>query len=163
MPATLEAFSKATRDTLAGSTIPRSSMSPYSPVEASYPKLADGFRETSANTTGPSWPEFSAMIRRGSTSADFKIWSAIASSASSFRLSRAGRARTYATPPPGTIPSSRAARVAARASSALCFRSLSCGSVGAPTLMMATPPESFAILSCSFSLSYSEVVSSSWT
>ena len=35
-------------------------------------------------------------------------------------------------------------------------------SVAAPTLMTATPPDSLARRSCSFSLSYSEVVVSIW-
>ena len=43
-----------------------------------------------------------------------------------------------ATPPPGTMPSSTAARVAQRASSTRCFFSLSSTSVAAPTLMTAT-------------------------
>src|ERR671912_413466 len=43
------------------------------------------------------------------------------------------------TPPPGTMPSSRAARVAESASSTRCFFSLSSVSVAAPTLMTATP------------------------
>ncbi len=47
-----------------------------------------------------------------------------------------------ATPPPGTMPSSTAARVADRASSTRCFFSFSSVSVAAPTRMMATPPDS---------------------
>ena len=58
-----------------------------------------------------------------------------------------------ATPPPGTIPSSTAARVALRASSTRCFFSFSSTSVPAPTRMMATPPDNLASRSCSFSLS----------
>ena len=61
-----------------------------------------------------------------------------------------------ATPPPGTIPSSFAALVALRASSILNFLSFSSTSEAAPTSIKATPPESFAILSFNFSLSYSE-------
>ena len=53
-----------------------------------------------------------------------------------------------------------AARVADNASSTLALRSFSSGSVGAPTLTTATPPDSLAKRSCSFSLSYSDVVSS---
>ena len=49
-----------------------------------------------------------------------------------------------AVPPPDTIPSSTAARVAERASSTLCFFSFSSVSVAAPTLIRATPPESLA-------------------
>ena len=63
-------------------------------------------------------------------------------------------------PPPATIPSSTAARVALSASSIRSLRFLSSVSVGAPTLMTATPPASLAIRSLSFSRSYSESVSS---
>ena len=62
----------------------------------------------------------------------------------------------------GTIPSSAAARVACRASS---MRALVCfisASVGAPTRINATPPESLASRSWNFSLSYSLSVSSIW-
>ena len=54
--------------------------------------------------------------------------------------------------------SSTAARVACRASSTRCLISLSSDSVAAPTLMTATPPESLARRSWSFSRSKSEVV-----
>ena len=66
----------------------------------------------------------------------------------------------YADPPPAMIPSSTAALVAARASSIRSFASFISVSVAAPTRITATPPASFASLSCSFSLSKSEVVSS---
>ena len=59
------------------------------------------------------------------------------------------------------IPSSTAALVAARASSIRSFFSFNSISDAAPTLITATPPASFASLSCNFSLSNSEVVSSS--
>jgi len=68
-------------------------------------------------------------------------------------LSRDFSTRTRATPPPGTTPSSTAARVACRASSTRAFFSFISISVAAPTLITATPPESFATRSCSFSLS----------
>ena len=68
-----------------------------------------------------------------------------------------------ATPPPGTMPSSIAALVAARASSIRYFFSFNSVSVVAPTLITATPPESFARRSCNFSLSKSEVVCSIWS
>ena len=64
-------------------------------------------------------------------------------------------ARMSATPPPATMPSSTAARVACRASSTRAFFSFISTSVAAPTLMRATPPASLARRSCSFSLSYS--------
>src|ERR687886_739334 len=63
-----------------------------------------------------------------------------------------------ATPPPGTMPSSSAARAAWRASSTRCFFSFISVSVAAPTLTTATPPASFASRSWSFSRSKSESV-----
>ncbi len=63
-------------------------------------------------------------------------------------------------PPPATIPSSTAARVALSASSIRSFFSFSSTSVAAPTLITATPPANLARRSCNFSLSKSEVVSS---
>ena len=63
-----------------------------------------------------------------------------------------------ATPPPASIPSSIAARVAFRASSVfLCFAFCST-SVAAPTFITATPPANLANLSCNFSLSNSDSV-----
>src|SRR5688572_53990 len=70
----------------------------------------------------------------------------------------AAAASTSAMPPPGTMPSSSAARVAWRASSTRCFFSFISVSVAAPTLTTATPPESLARRSCSFSRSKSESV-----
>ena len=67
---------------------------------------------------------------------------------------------TSAEPPPATMPSSIAARVAEMASSMRCLRSLSSTSVCAPTLMTQTPPASLASRSCSFSRSQSESVRS---
>ncbi len=58
------------------------------------------------------------------------------------------------------MPSSTAALVAEMASSMRCFRSFISTSVAAPTLITATPPESLASRSFSFSLSQSESVSS---
>ena len=52
-----------------------------------------------------------------------------------------------AVPPPGTIPSSTAARVAAKASSTLSFLSFTSTSVEPPTFITATPPDSLANLS----------------
>ena len=62
-------------------------------------------------------------------------------------------ARSSATPPPGTMPSSTAARVALSASSTRAFFSFIAVSVAAPTLITATPPASLASRSCSFSRS----------
>ena len=65
------------------------------------------------------------------------------------------RACSRATPPPGTMPSAMAARVACRASSYRALRSFISVSVAAPTLIWATPPASLASRSWSFSRSYS--------
>src|SRR5690349_12539428 len=70
----------------------------------------------------------------------------------------ASAALMSATPPPGTWPSSRAARAACSASSTRCFFSFISVSVAAPTLTTATPPDSFASRSWSFSRSKSESV-----
>jgi hypothetical protein len=56
------------------------------------------------------------------------------------------------------MPSSSAARVACSASSTRCFFSFISVSVAAPTLTTATPPESLARRSWSFSRSKSESV-----
>ena len=56
------------------------------------------------------------------------------------------------------MPSSSAARVACSASSTRCFFSFISVSVAAPTLTTATPPDSLASRSCSFSRSKSESV-----
>mmetsp|Transcript_18958 Transcript_18958/g.46565 ORF Transcript_18958/g.46565 Transcript_18958/m.46565 type:complete len:253 (-) Transcript_18958:758-1516(-) len=65
-----------------------------------------------------------------------------------------------ATPPPGTMPSSTAARVALSASTKRSLRSPTSTSDDPPTLMTATPPASLARRSWSFSLSYSDVEAS---
>ncbi len=75
--------------------------------------------------------------------------------------SRASMASTRATPPPATMPSSTAARVACRASSMRDFFSFSSDSVAAPTFSTATPPESLARRSWAFSRSKSESTRSS--
>jgi len=58
-----------------------------------------------------------------------------------------------------TIPSYTAALVALIASVILSLISLTSISEAPPTLIMPTPPLNLANLSCNFSLSYSEVVS----
>ena len=62
-------------------------------------------------------------------------------------------------PPPATIPSSTAARVAFKASSIRSFLSFISTSVAAPISITATPPDNLARRSCNFSLSKSEEVS----
>jgi hypothetical protein len=59
----------------------------------------------------------------------------------------------HSSPPPGTMPSSTAARVAWSASSTRSLRSFTSTSVAPPTLITATPPASLARRSCSFSRS----------
>ncbi len=117
---------------------------------------------TSRTMTAPSKPALMAIHLSGSASARPTIAAPVASSP--FRLAMtlftAARLRTRAVPPPATMPSSIAARVAERASSMRCFFSLSSTSVAAPTLTTATPPASLARRSWSFSRSQSESVSS---
>ena len=75
-------------------------------------------------------------------------------------FSTASRQRSRATPPPGRMPSSTAARVACRASSTRAFFCFMSASVPAPTEMIATPPVSLASRSWNFSRSYSLSVAS---
>ena len=77
-------------------------------------------------------------------------------------FSTASRQRSRATPPPGRMPSSTAARVACRASSTRAFFCFMSASVLAPTEMIATPPVSLASRSWNFSRSYSLSVASIW-
>lgn len=62
-----------------------------------------------------------------------------------------------AAPPPTTIPSSIAHLVAIIASFSLSLISFTSNSVAPPTLITPTPPYNLALLSESFSISYSEV------
>src|SRR5271154_4457303 len=64
----------------------------------------------------------------------------MASSPSSFNLSSGPRQRSSAVPPPGTMPSSTAARVACMASSTRAFFSFNPHLGAAPHLDAATPP-----------------------
>ena len=108
---------------------------------------------TFSTITEPSSPAFSTICRMGSSSARRTMLTPVASSPDSLRLSSASAARSSATPPPGTMPSSTAARVALSASSTRAFFSFISVSVAAPTLMTATPPASLASRSWSFSRS----------
>src|SRR4026209_1202589 len=67
----------------------------------------------------------------------------VPSSPDSFRRSSASDARSSATPPPGTIPSSTAARVALSASSTRAFFSFISVSVRPPALVPAAPAGEF--------------------
>ncbi len=151
-PATEAAFWSAVRTTFAGSITPISSMSPYWSVAAFQPKLPLPSL-TLFTTTEPSPPPFATIWRSGSSIARRTIFAPKVCSSSSFSASSADCARRSAVPPPGTMPSSTAARVAFSASSTRAFFSLSSVSVAAPTLMTATPPASFARRSWSFSRS----------
>src|SRR5438876_983365 len=107
------AFSSATRSTLVGSMIPACSMSTNSMLSASKPRVTTVSALTFSTMTLPSRPAFSTICLMGSSSARLTIWAPTFSSPSILSLSIALLARSRATPPPGTIPSSTAARVAA--------------------------------------------------
>src|SRR5437016_5181215 len=111
------AFWSARRVTLAGSITPALTRSPNSPVSALKPKFSSLDSRTRPTTTAPSCPAFRAIWRRGSSSARFTMFTPIASSSWSLSFSRTGKQRRRATPPPETMPSSTAARVACMASS----------------------------------------------
>ena len=112
--------------------------------------------------TEPSSPAFAEMWNNGASRALRMIFAPVFSSPSRVAASSATflDAWMYADPPPAMIPSSTAALVAARASSRRSFASFISVSVAAPTRITATPPASFASLSCNFSLSNSDFVSS---
>src|SRR5581483_1544923 len=154
------AFCSAERVTIVGSPIPLFSRSSTSPVSTFRPKPLSAAR-TCSTAIEPSRPAFVASWRSGSSSERRMICAPVRSSpsseprTSSFTASAAFRS---ATPPPGTWPSSSAARAAWRASSTRCFFSFISVSVDAPTLTTATPPDSFARRSWSFSRSKSESV-----
>ena len=99
-------------------------------------------------TIEPSTPAFSAICLAGASKA-FLIISMPASWSGFFPFKPSSDLIEYnkAVPPPGTIPSSTAARVALRASSTLSFLSLTSTSVEPPTLITATPPDNLASLS----------------
>ena len=113
-----------------------------------------------SSTTAPSTPAFAAICLTGASRPRMMICTPVFSSPSTSlsSFSTAGIALTYAVPPPATMPSSTAARVAFSASSMRSFISFISTSVAAPTLITATPPASLARRSCNFSRSKSEVV-----
>ncbi len=152
--ATLEAFCRAVLVTLVGSMIPALSISVYSSLYASKPSLAFLEESTFSTTREPSTPALATICLMGSCRA-LRIMSTPTcwSWLSPLTLSSTFRQRSSATPPPGTMPSSTAARVACRASSTRAFFSFISVSVAAPTLMTATPPTSLARRSWSFSRS----------
>ena len=148
----LAAFCTAVLVTKVGSIIPDLIMSTYSSWRASKP-LEPLLSFTLFTTTESSKPAFLTIILHGASRALFKISAPTASSADRPFISIASIERSSATPPPATIPSFTAALVACNASSTLAFFSLSSTSVAAPIFKTATPPESLAKRSCSFSLS----------
>src|SRR5271156_3123568 len=161
MRATDAALSTADRVTLTGSMTPSAARSPYFSVAASSRGPA-GNPLTLLTTTAPSKPALAAIQYSGAESASENTSTPVASSplSEALRSLSALRAWMSADPPPATMPSSTAALAAATASSTLSLRSLSAVSVAAPTLITATPPDSLASRSCSFSRSQSESVDS---
>mmetsp|Transcript_1392 Transcript_1392/g.2151 ORF Transcript_1392/g.2151 Transcript_1392/m.2151 type:complete len:254 (-) Transcript_1392:89-850(-) len=160
-PETDAASTSAVRTTLVGSIMPLSNMLTYSPFCASYPTFVSVSSRSLPTITAPSSPALAAMVRAGTTIAFWTISMPMRWSTFSVLLIRADRrleACKRAEPPPGTMPSSTAARVALSASTTRSFFSPTSLSVAPPTLMTAIPPESFARRSWSFSFSYSEVV-----
>ena len=112
--------------------------------------------------TAPSRPAFAEIWNNGASSALRIISAPVLSSPLrvSANLATSFEAWIYAEPPPAITPSSTAALVALRASSIRSLASFISVSVAAPTLITATPPANLASLSCNFSLSKSDVVSS---
>src|ERR671911_2987576 len=159
------AFCSAERVTLAASMMPALVRSSYSSVAALRPSDTPSSARTRSVTTPPSCPALMAICLSGSSSDRATMRAPVASSAA--RLLAISLtliwARRRVTPPPATTPSSMAALVVETASSMRCFFSLSSTSVAAPTLSTATPPDSLARRSCSFSRSKSLVVSSIWS
>src|SRR5438552_10438102 len=138
-PATDAAFSSAVRTTLVGSMMPALSRSSYSSLAALKPKAPFPFF-TLSSTIEPSAPALFAIQRSGSSIAFFTILTPKRSSSETSSLSSTPLARMSATPPPGTMPSSTAARVACSASSTRAFFSFISTSVAAPTRTTPTPP-----------------------
>src|ERR1035437_3728423 len=134
-PAIEAAFCSADLVTFAGSMIPASNMSTYSPVAAFRPWPA-GSVLTLSTTTPPSWPAFTAICLSGSSSARRTIFMPVASSPDRSSFSKAFLpACSSATPPPGTTPSSTAALALRTASSMRCLRSFSSTSVAARAML----------------------------
>ena len=152
--ATDAAFCNALLDTLVGSTIPAFFISTYSSFPASNP-TPTGEAFTFSSITAGSNPAFTAICFTGSCNALIIIFPPSCSSTgnSLTNFSTSGKIFINAVPPPATIPYSTAALVSDRASSILSFLSFISTSVAAPTPITATPPASFANLSCSCSLS----------
>ena len=148
------AFCSAVRVTLVGSITPATTRSSYVSVWALKPKfgfavLADLLDHDGAFGAGVDHDLAHRLFAGALARCRRRSARRLPASASASALD----ARSRATPPPGTMPSSTAARVACRASSTRAFFSFISVSVAAPTLITATPPASFASRSCSFSRS----------
>ena len=155
--ATLAAFCRAMRTTFAGSMMPAATQVAVGILVGVVAvvlvlHLADAIDDDGAvdGRRSRRWHRsgLSSTLRMISTPSCFVALRARACRAPS-------RQRISATPPPGTMPSSKAACVAALASSSRALRSFISVSVAAPPLIWATPPASLASRSCSFSRSYS--------
>merc|ERR1719339_924742 len=159
--ATPAASVKAVLTTLTGSMMPASIILHITSLAASKPSLELVHSLTLLTMTEASSPAFVAIWNRGLVRAYLTIsipflWSSL----TAVIPSKTDRHLMRATPPPGTIPSSTAALVALRASVTRSFFSLTSTSLDPPILSTATPLASLAILSWSFSFSYSLLVSS---
>lgn len=140
--------------TFVGSIIPLCIKSQYSPIFASKPCVILFPSKSLSTTIDPSYPEFEQIVLQGILHASFTIFIPISwSKFAPLRVFKAYEAYNRATPPPGTMPSSEAARVAHRASSILSLSSETSTSDDPPTFIIATPPVSLPNLSDNFSLS----------
>ena len=163
--ATPLASTRPVRTTLRGSRIPASIMSTYSPLALSKPLLKSPANSSMSlpTTTAPSRPAFFTMDLAGCVMAFLTMLTPSCWSKLSGLMDSWAAALRSAVPPPGRMPSSTAARVALRASTKRSFFSPTSTSEVPPTLMTATPPESLARRSWSFSFSYSDVAASAMT
>jgi hypothetical protein len=151
-PATEAPFCRAERTTRSGSITPISTMSPKRPssgVEALVDaERADLLDDVGAVVAGVARDEVHRLGERGAHDLD-----ADPVVAGHVRASSADSACSSAAPPPATMPSAIAARVACSESSTRCRISLSSALVGAPTEMIAALPDSRAMRSLSQSSS----------
>ena len=125
---------------LGGSRIPIATMSPYSPLAVFVAVVASPLGNVAQDhgglLTGVGDDLAQGLFHRAAGDADADVLVVVEPVIPLILV----KARTRATPPPGTMPSSTAARVACRASSTRAFFSFISISVLAPTLMTATPP-----------------------
>mmetsp|Transcript_41851 Transcript_41851/g.129335 ORF Transcript_41851/g.129335 Transcript_41851/m.129335 type:complete len:223 (+) Transcript_41851:200-868(+) len=155
------------RTTRIGSTMPAWNMSLYSSCCASYPTEASVISTTFSTMTGPSTPALFAIVFIGSRAALRTIMTPVRrscgmSSSVLMMSSSTVDARSSAVPPPGTMPSERAARAALRASITRSFDSLTSVRVSPPTRITAYTLSSFAMRAWSHSRSSSSLLRSSF-